>query len=912
MRKLYLYLFLLVGFINLYSASSKEKKEESEKSFATRNICILIDKNDEILPEDPIVQPWFNSYLTNELIMQLAQKAGPILTSKHIYNNYIKMRNMFDDFKLPLSVSQKKAMQKKYPQINDIDKVNDLFAATWKVYQEINNEIGKSLKQKGSASDIADALNKLVEEEITFLPSNSQENEDEKFKKSKKIINLTDIGFPHNFTLNFYRLFSSISNQYLAAYLININLSDWIIKDATPSFALFVPNNYIPGLSHKDTPKTTSSSLTPREISLGLKIDHLENVSTTEISNGFNINYKDMELELTNQLMNPNNNSSKLFVVNKEYNDIKLEENKPRWAIIIRGHGGPTTRRDRKILDLKYTQKLNRDLFNTLSPLLQQLPIAKVNKITVDLNNKQNKLNFDKLYSEIKEIYKKITSAFNDYFSNYQAQLSNIPEFLKKETEVENEVKNLYLKSLDTIFNELTIGHKEKKESIEIFKIFLNKLQKLFELIRKNNLQLELEEKQIKNDINQIQNQDEISGQICGLPTENFISILAFIDTKIYTVLLFYATCYGAGKNLDKVFNKTKVEGNYRTTFINAALTDETILSNEFAIVFPPLLQERDININTKSLNLNMEANYNLFFDELKKSYPIDFAQLISLIHHYKDKNGKLTFFANIPHIKYKNLPWSSVIDLPKEIVKLGKYLGVKKGETISISDFFKRKSKVYPELIMLDAAYIPPITIEKNPSDPDSLPPAFISSSRDLDYHYFEKINAPDFNFFEILNAFFKIFSASGKLFQIKELNVNNITQSSSSIKTYNNILIINNWPDPSSKDLEQRTNTIIYQDMPYSYRYSTTNTTTLPLDAKLEMLENDDYLKSFEDYILAHRKEFPSANQEEVKRIMTKLEKELNFPIRHKKFELFNNIENFYQMFNKLNILAQIRRYY
>lgn len=874
----------------------KEKEPTGDEPFTTRGISLLLDQKDEILPEDPIAQPWFNGWLTYMLMTQLMQKSSPILMSKHIYNNFIKMRALFNDFRQPLSSSQKTAVRKKYPALMDIEKLNDLFAATWRVYQALTGIIAKSLEENANPHEIAENLNKLAMEKLALMPQ-TEEPELAKTEPGKEELTklelekqeamppvaLKDIDFTHNYSVDFDKLLNSISAMYLNAFLTPFNPAEWIIKDVSPAFCLFIPKNYLPELATlKDISKVDPKrALTDLELSLGLRIDHLPNVSNAEILNGFNVDLSHMVEELTMQIMNPTSNSSSLFVTNKEYSDSKQPALKPRWSIVIHGHGEPTTKADREILDKEFTQKLNQQLIATITQLVDNFRNIKqqTSALQKELETTKKQKTFAAIYSSTSKLHDEITSAFDKYFKTFEEHVQNIPEEAKEQKEAEITIKHLYLDTLFTLFDNLKIAHEGKKgkETIELYKQFFAEIDRLSNMLSRELEKLRAASKKAEADIAATKGKDATVGQMTGILPADLSKVINFAHIKIDTPLCLFSTCYAISKNLAKVLDATRIPGSYRMIIIIGAVTNDIVFGSHFGVKFPPALTEDDIDTVNKRLNFSSEADYKAFFAALKKPQfgspkepqPLDFAQISNFILAYKDKNGKLSSFSKVPYIKYKDRDWASIIDAPNQIVTFGKFLSTKKGEPLALSTFFRRgKEKIYPELISLDVKHIPSLLLEKNPKDPLSKPPVFIAASPDMDYYYFEEIEAPDFTFAEMLEAFFTVFSKSGKIFFIKTL-VNKALPDDKAPTTYSNVVLINNLPDPMS-DSTARTNTIEYQTDGYAYRFTTLNTQKNPFEAGVgkfeELSDADEYLKKFDNYIDQHKKEFASSGQGEL----------------------------------------------
>lgn len=118
----------------------------------------------------------------------------------------------------------------------------------------------------------------------------------------------------------------------LDSYEISSDSFDgWIYKKINDLFYLLIPQNYVPELKTLSPKQLTENSLTPLELKLGLKVDHLETIAEKNITLPINTVLENFVFLLNN-----------IFVTNKEYAEaIKTSKTTvPRWAIYLTGHGG--------------------------------------------------------------------------------------------------------------------------------------------------------------------------------------------------------------------------------------------------------------------------------------------------------------------------------------------------------------------------------------------------------------------------------------------------------------------------------------------------------------------------------------------------------------------------------------------
>ena len=119
-----------------------------------------------------------------------------------------------------------------------------------------------------------------------------------------------------------------------------VTADEWIIKEVNPSLYLLLHNTYLQEKKvsvEAITEFQEHSPLTPIELQLGLKVQHLKTVKAVNIKRPLpEPNYADYFLEAA---WDKKKSTSTLFVTNSDYHKAKSTPLKPAWAFFIVGHG---------------------------------------------------------------------------------------------------------------------------------------------------------------------------------------------------------------------------------------------------------------------------------------------------------------------------------------------------------------------------------------------------------------------------------------------------------------------------------------------------------------------------------------------------------------------------------------------
>lgn len=134
----------------------------------------------------------------------------------------------------------------------------------------------------------------------------------------------------------------------------------WISRKIDDYFYLLVPNKY---LNNFPETITTQSNYSERELLIGLKIDHLSNISDTDILNPeFHKNFPKSKNKYlaTSELFQKTflkTDKSPLFITNHEYYQANASKYIPRWAFCLFGHGYQSVSIDQQLAILNVDLK---------------------------------------------------------------------------------------------------------------------------------------------------------------------------------------------------------------------------------------------------------------------------------------------------------------------------------------------------------------------------------------------------------------------------------------------------------------------------------------------------------------------------------------------------------------------------
>ena len=261
------------------------------------------------------------------------------------------------------------------------------------------------------------------------------------------------------------------------------------------------------------------------------------------------------------------------------------------------------------------------------------------------------------------------------------------------------------------------------------------------------------------------------AGQVISdLLVEQFKQFLQFLENKIRVKLLYYFSCYAAGKNIELLYNDAKqgVGDTYSFPIIVSALTD-AVTSN-----LSPLL-----TMAGNALFIAPTIDYASFFAHLMSSPVIQFDKELFL---------KASQLNNLTQIRFPGLPWFSVIEQDK-VVSIGSVLAKTRTQPLDITTFFARssstgenrsrssrrptgrqpqKSKIANPLgVLLYTANVPFELIINTPTMP-----AFISMLPGSQVHTLKKISSTKHSLESIVESFMKISDmAYRKIFMVDEI---------------------------------------------------------------------------------------------------------------------------------------------
>jgi len=252
-----------------------------------------------------------------------------------------------------------------------------------------------------------------------------------------------------------------------------------------------------------------------------------------------------------------------------------------------------------------------------------------------------------------------------------------------------------------------------------------------------------------------------IRSLVADLALIDFKEFLSFLETKINTKLLYYATCYGAGTNNQLIYKDAEeaIEKTYSYTIITEALTDDVVTAfNEVTVGFESL---------APVLTIQRNQFYNRFAQETMKDVP-DYHNFINA-RKIKSKNLLST---KTPQIKYPGLPWFSIID-NDSIVSIGSILAKNRTAPLDIEKFFQRKGKKNNDIlgILLYAKDVPFEIVINFINSTNNLP-EIISMLPGDQTHHIKKISTTNWQF-AVLNSFIKISDIGvKKIFIIDQLS--------------------------------------------------------------------------------------------------------------------------------------------
>ncbi len=237
-----------------------------------------------------------------------------------------------------------------------------------------------------------------------------------------------------------------------------------------------------------------------------------------------------------------------------------------------------------------------------------------------------------------------------------------------------------------------------------------------------------------------------IDKSIAGISIDDFKTFLSFLEKIISTKLLYYLSCYGAGKNSASIY-KTSQKGvtkTYPFAIITQALTDAAV---DFQ---------------------GLEMKFGQFLHLATTSDCINYKELATYITPDLNLRGP----GSIPQIKFPGLEWFSVIDESK-VASIGSILAKTRTEPLDIGTFFKKKGKQAQPLAILLYARDTPFELKIDSSGIAGNPPAIISMIPETTaFHTIKKISSRTYSTESLMNSISNIAGLEGdKTFVIEEI---------------------------------------------------------------------------------------------------------------------------------------------
>lgn len=277
--------------------------------------------------------------------------------------------------------------------------------------------------------------------------------------------------------------------------------------------------------------------------------------------------------------------------------------------------------------------------------------------------------------------------------------------------------------------------------------------------------------------------------KMAGLPIETMHKLLDFLQTSLVTKFLLFTSCYAGGKNLELLFRYQQkaikspfLLKTYTYPIVTTTIGDTTSISVTSPIHLPPYLLEKFIDPQVKKIDFVSYYNFQKFFVDLQKEPPIDFVQITNSVNIISESDKKIEILNNIPQIKLPGIEWIQVMDIPNEIVQIGKNFAQTRNaqQTLDVSTFFARRNKghIYPEIILLYTTSIPfPLKLSRGKLTSDfQKPPTMISMIPGDAEHIFLEIDAHEFYLSEMFQSFIALSDLkSQKAFLIKKMLVKN-----------------------------------------------------------------------------------------------------------------------------------------
>lgn len=229
----------------------------------------------------------------------------------------------------------------------------------------------------------------------------------------------------------------------------------------------------------------------------------------------------------------------------------------------------------------------------------------------------------------------------------------------------------------------------------------------------------------------------KIKERIASLNLAHIQQLLDFLEYKICTRLLYYATCYAAGLTSKILYEDAEaaIARTYSFPIMTQTLTDAPFTNTA----------------------LDLELIGNKLVPRMPQSY-IEFLHSATSqkIIKYRDINPFLGMnFGGISQIKLPGVPWFSVTD-DEHICTIGTILAKTRKDPLDIATFFAKQGALAKPLVIL--LYTDDIPFELIVDTKSKQPPAIISMIPGDAIHHIKKIKSTVYNVSDLLVSFVEI----------------------------------------------------------------------------------------------------------------------------------------------------------
>ncbi len=339
-------IFIIIGSLVSSLANNGFAQDAKFNKIPNREIILLLDDKNNIMEsvektlkgpiryESPTDNPSGMGAMTITSIIAMHQKAAPIIISRPLIENIIYHKQIFKDF----ATKDTKDLVKKYSKYNRFKNINDLksFRQNCKYIYKKHKELNKCLHKLLTNTDTQDLL-----PEITKIISDKKFN----INNAPKALNFIN-GSSKNYSIY------SETMLYFLCYNSMINMNKWVIKKISKDLCLLIPKDYVANIETYTAKQLVKScnkldKCTPAENKLGLKVNHLKDISS-----------------LKEYLKKPNK-SKKIKNITHYLAKVFTEKQDKQniiWSVYIAGHGFPEVQlkslyRQLKKLEALYTKK---------------------------------------------------------------------------------------------------------------------------------------------------------------------------------------------------------------------------------------------------------------------------------------------------------------------------------------------------------------------------------------------------------------------------------------------------------------------------------------------------------------------------------------------------------------------------